>query len=171
MKGRDPAKLRLHLQVVWLISYTAVSWVPGRGCQYQLGTAIFFGISKSVEGNFMGSAHQRVKGSLATPRRKGQIAPDEIKEVNQQPIEGTSLAYSIGHAKPASRHTVQYYYIYGSRSVYDHGWAELPYPSAFTTGMRSKQTFDECAWELFNLNDDYTERVDLAKSNPRNRMS
>jgi arylsulfatase len=26
--------------------------------------------------------------------------------------------------------------------------------------------FDENAWELYNLNDDYTERIDLAKKNP-----
>src|SRR6266567_9435603 len=56
----------------------------------------------------------------------GVKAPDEIREVKQQPVEGTSLAYSIDNAKAPSRHTVQYYYIYGSRSIYDHGWkAEL----------------------------------------------
>jgi arylsulfatase len=98
----------------------------------------------------------------------GLKAPGEIKEVKQQPIEGTSLAYSIDDAKAPSRHTVQYYYIYGSRSIYDHGWkAELPYPNAFITGnAASKQAFDENAWELYNLNDDYTERIDLAKKYP-----
>ena len=98
----------------------------------------------------------------------GIKAPDEIKDVKQQPIEGTSLAYSIDDAEAPSRHTVQYYYIFGSRSIYDHGWkAELPYPNAFVTGnAESKQSFDESAWELYNLNDDYTERIDLAKKYP-----
>ncbi len=98
----------------------------------------------------------------------GLKVPDEIKEVKQQPVEGTSLAYSIDDPKAPSRHTVQYYYIYGSRSIYDHGWkAELPYPNAFVTGnAASKQAFDESAWELYNLNDDYTERIDLSKKNP-----
>ncbi len=98
----------------------------------------------------------------------GIKAPDEIKDVKQQPIEGTSLAYSIDDAKAPPRHTVQYYYIFGSRSIYDHGWkAELPYPNAFVTGnAESKQPFDENAWELYNLNDDYTERIDLAKRYP-----
>jgi arylsulfatase len=98
----------------------------------------------------------------------GVKAPDEIREVKQQPIEGTSLAYSIDDAKAPTRHTVQYYYIFGSRSIYDHGWkAELPYPNSFITGnAASKQPFDENAWELYNLNDDYTERIDLAKKYP-----
>ena len=98
----------------------------------------------------------------------GVKAPDEIREVKQQPVEGTSLAYSIEDAKAPSRHTVQYYYIYGSRSIYDHGWkAELPYPNSFITGnAESRNSFDENAWELYNLNDDYTERVNLAKQYP-----
>jgi len=78
------------------------------------------------------------------------------------------LAYSIDDAKAPSRHTLQYYYIFGSRSIYHDGWkAELAYPSSFITGnAQSKQAFDENAWELYNLNDDYTERIDLAKKYP-----
>jgi arylsulfatase len=98
----------------------------------------------------------------------GIQAPEQIKGINQIPIEGTSLAYSINDANAASRHTVQYYYIFGSRSIYDHGWkAELAFPSSFINGnAASKQPFDENAWELYNLNDDYTERIDLAKKYP-----
>ena len=98
----------------------------------------------------------------------GIKAPDEVRGIEQQPIEGISLAYSIDDASAPSRHAVQYYYIFGSRSIYDHGWkAELPYPNSFITGnAASKQPFDENAWELYNLNDDYTERIDLAKQYP-----
>jgi arylsulfatase len=98
----------------------------------------------------------------------GLKTPEEIKGIKQQPIEGTSLAYSIDDANAPTRHTVQYYYIFGSRSIYDHGWkAELPYPNSFITGnAASEQPFDENAWELYNLNDDYTERIDLAKKYP-----
>ncbi|MEA2258919.1 MAG: hypothetical protein QOJ51_1744 [Acidobacteriaceae bacterium] len=98
----------------------------------------------------------------------GVKAPEQIRGINQIPIEGTSLAYSIGDAKAPSRHTLQYYYIFGSRSIYDKGWkAELAYPSSFITGnAASKQPFNENAWELYNLNEDYTERIDLAKKYP-----
>jgi arylsulfatase A-like enzyme len=94
--------------------------------------------------------------------------PEEIRGIKQQIIEGTSLAYSIDDANAPTRHTMQYYYIFGSRSIYDHGWkAELPYPNSFITGnAASQQPFDENAWELYNLNDDYTERIDLAKKYP-----
>ena len=98
----------------------------------------------------------------------GIKAPEEIRGIKQQVIEGTSLAYSIDDAKAASRHTLQYYYIFGARSIYHDGWkAELAYPNSFITGnAKSEQPFDENAWELYNLNEDYTERIDLAKKYP-----
>jgi arylsulfatase A-like enzyme len=98
----------------------------------------------------------------------GLKAPEQIRGIQQQPIEGTSFAYSIDDAKAPSRHTLQYYYIFGARSIYDKGWkAELAYPSSFITGnFQSKEPFDENAWELYNLNEDFTERIDLAKKYP-----
>jgi arylsulfatase len=97
----------------------------------------------------------------------GIKAPEEIRSVKQQPIEGTSLAYSIDDAKAPNRHTLQYYYIFGSRSIYDNGWkAELAYPNDFIFGKTTNSPFDENAWELYNLNDDPTERIDLAKKYP-----
>jgi arylsulfatase len=98
----------------------------------------------------------------------GLKAPEQIRGIQQQPIEGTSLAYSIDDAKAPTRHTLQYYYIFGARSIYDNGWkAELAYPRSFITGnFQSKEPFNENAWELYNLNEDYTERIDLAKKYP-----
>ncbi|HKT72771.1 MAG TPA: arylsulfatase, partial [Steroidobacteraceae bacterium] len=94
-------------------------------------------------------------------------APEEIRGVKQEPIEGTSLAYSISDAKAASRHTVQYYYIFGSRAIYEDGWkAALAYPNAMTGSATNDKPFDEKAWELYNLNEDYTERVNLARKYP-----
>ena len=94
--------------------------------------------------------------------------PEQIKGIKQDAIEGTSLTYSIDDAKAPSRHTLQYYYIFGARSIYKNGWkAELAYPNSFVTGnAQSNKPFDENAWELYNLNDDYTERIDLARKYP-----
>jgi len=98
----------------------------------------------------------------------GIKAPEQIRGIKQDAIEGTSLAYSINDAQAASRHTRQHYYIFGSRSIYEDGWkAELAYPFSFNNSdAKSATAFDENAWELYNLNEDYTERVDLAKKYP-----
>jgi Arylsulfatase A and related enzymes len=98
----------------------------------------------------------------------GVKAPEQIKGIAQDSIQGTSLAYSINDAKASTRHNTQYYYIFGSRSIYKDGWkAALAYPSSFITGnIQNGKTFDENAWELYNLKDDPTERIDLAKKYP-----
>jgi arylsulfatase len=43
----------------------------------------------------------------------------------------------------------------------------LAFPTGFIKGsLQTTQPFDENAWELYNLNEDYTERIDLAKKYP-----
>ena len=51
------------------------------------------------------------------------------------------MAYSINNANAPSRHTLQYYYIFGSRSIYDNGWkAELAYPNDILTKNAATQS-------------------------------
>jgi arylsulfatase len=83
------------------------------------------------------------------------------------------LVYSFDNATAASRHTEQYYYIFGSRSIYKDGWkaAAAHHPdnvdlSAFQTKARPESNYDKDQWELYNLNEDFNERIDLAKKHP-----
>lgn len=89
--------------------------------------------------------------------------PETIKGVQQKPFEGTSLAYSIGDANAASRHTVQYYEIRGKRAIYKDGWKASVYHEQ---GM----DFANDVWELYNLTEDFNERVDLATKEPEKLM-
>ncbi len=89
----------------------------------------------------------------------GLEAPPVINGAKQEPIEGISLAYSVNDAKAASRHTIQYYEVLGSRSIYKEGW------KAGTLHVKG-QDFEKDKWELYNLNEDYNERFDLAEKNP-----
>jgi arylsulfatase A-like enzyme len=89
----------------------------------------------------------------------GLQVPEYINGVKQDPIEGTSLAYTIDDAKVASRHTVQYYEVLGSRAIYKDGW------KAGTLHVKGED-FSKDKWELYNVNEDYNERFDLAQKNP-----
>jgi len=100
--------------------------------------------------------------------------PEYIRGIKQDTIQGTSLVYSFDHPEAASRHVLQHYYIFGSRSVYSDGWkAEAAHRpdnvelGDFTVGQNvPDKSFDEDAWELYNLNQDFNERIDLAKKYP-----
>ncbi|MFT4153523.1 arylsulfatase [Parafilimonas sp.] len=103
----------------------------------------------------------------------GIQAPEYLRSVKQDSIQGTSLAYSINDANAASRHKVQYYYIFGSRSIYADGWkAEAAHrPDAIDYNFignnpPADRSFDDDVWQLYNLNEDPTEINDLAKKYP-----
>jgi arylsulfatase len=89
----------------------------------------------------------------------GASVPEVIKGYKQKPIEGISLAYSIGDAQAPNRHTVQYYELFGKRAIVKNGWKA----SVF---HQSGADFKNDVWELYNLNEDFNERIDLAKKYP-----
>ena len=103
----------------------------------------------------------------------GIKAPESIRNIKQDTLQGISLAYSFDNATAASRHTEQYYYIFGSRALYKDGWkaAAAHHPDAidlatFGNTPPATRDYDKDVWELYNLNDDFNERVDLAKKYP-----
>jgi len=100
--------------------------------------------------------------------------PESIRGIKQDTLQGTSLVYSFDNANAPSKHTLQHYYIFGSRSIYSNGWkAEAAHHpdnvelGDFTVGQTvPDKSFDDDVWELYNLNDDFNERIDLAKKYP-----
>ena len=48
--------------------------------------------------------------------------PKTVDGIEQEPMDGTSFAYTLEDAEAAERHTVQYFENYGSRSIYKDGW-------------------------------------------------
>jgi arylsulfatase len=105
----------------------------------------------------------------------GIKAPEYIREIKQDAIQGSSLYASLNDAKAESLHKVQYYYIFGNRAIYKDGWkagaAHLPDSFALKNalGKNEKPTatnFDTDVWELYNLNEDFNERNNLAKKYP-----
>jgi arylsulfatase len=89
----------------------------------------------------------------------GAKVPEVIKGYKQQPIEGTSLVYSFKNADAPNRHTIQYYELFGKRAIVKDGWKA----SVF---HKSGSDFSKDVWELYNLNEDFNERIDLAAKFP-----
>jgi len=95
----------------------------------------------------------------------GIPSPKAVNGIAQDPIEGTSLSYSFNDANAAEKHTVQYFEMFGNRSVYQEGWYartihKAPYlPKAYAT-------LQEDQWSLYNTNEDFSLSNDLASQNP-----
>jgi len=103
----------------------------------------------------------------------GIEAPAQIRGVTQSPLEGFSLKSSFDNPKAPSLHITQYFEMFGHRSLYHDGWrAVCPWPgtsfteSGLTFGAPIDYTklieLDEKGWELYNLNEDFTETTNLA---------
>ena len=93
--------------------------------------------------------------------------PREVNGVVQRPIEGVSMVYTWDDANAPDRHTTQYFEMFGNRALYHDGWlaacrhGRLPWE---TTGSTR---FDDDVWELYNVEDDFTQADDLANRDPK----
>ncbi len=92
-------------------------------------------------------------------------APKMVNGIEQDPIEGTSLAYTFNDAKAAEQHKVQYFEMFGNRGIYEDGWyARTIHRAAWEMKVRAPLAEDK--WELYNTSEDFSLANDLAGQNP-----
>ena len=101
----------------------------------------------------------------------GVPAPTSINGVEQKPIEGTSLVYTFDDAKAPSKHTTQYFEMFGNQGIYHDGWVACttpgvaPWDSAAEAEGRLPSVLDY-KWELYNVSEDFSEANNLAAKEP-----
>jgi arylsulfatase A-like enzyme len=103
----------------------------------------------------------------------GITPPTLVNGYKQDPIDGISMAYTLTDGKAPTRKTVQYFENSGSRGIYKDGWFAgtfgpfVPWDSAGSSAGIAKWDADRDQWELYNLNDDFSQAHDLAARNPQ----
>jgi len=101
----------------------------------------------------------------------GITPPLEVNGVPQDPIDGVSFAYSFNDPKAKGQMLTQYFEIMGSRAIYHDGWMasafgpRAPWVPGIPPGIH-EWTPDKDVWELYNLEDDWTQANDLAAEMP-----
>jgi arylsulfatase len=101
----------------------------------------------------------------------GIKAPEIVDGIKQKPIEGTSFLYTFDakNAKVASRHSTQYFEMFGQWALYKDGWMlstkvnRAPW-EAF--GPANPDPLNNQAFQLYNLNTDFSQTDDIAAKNP-----
>jgi arylsulfatase A-like enzyme len=94
----------------------------------------------------------------------GIPAPKMVNGIQQDPIEGTSLAYTFNDPAAAEQHKVQYFEMFGNRGIYQDGWfARTIHRPAWK--QKPDNTLQEDKWELFNTKEDFSLAQDLASQN------
>lgn len=93
----------------------------------------------------------------------------EPKAVNgsvQRPIEGVSMVYTFDDARAQDRHTTQYFEIFCNRAVYHNGWVAGTVHKAPWEGKPRADSFDKDRWELYHVDEDFSEAHNLADKHP-----
>jgi hypothetical protein len=88
-----------------------------------------------------------------------------VHGVQQQPIEGVSMAYSFDAADAPERHETQYFEILGNRGIYHKGWTAVTAHDPPVAGWPQRGLEDD-VWELYDTNTDWTQAHDLAMQQP-----
>jgi len=91
--------------------------------------------------------------------------PKSVNGTEQTPFSGTSFVFSFDDANAKDRHTTQYFEMFGNRAIYQDGWVaaarhSIPWILTKTPPLESD------VWELYNVNEDFSQAHDLAASNP-----
>jgi arylsulfatase len=99
----------------------------------------------------------------------GVKAPTIVDGIPQKPIEGISMAYTFDKSKanaPSNRKT-QYFEMIANRGIYHEGWyANTTPPHGPWILNAPLPPIGEYKWELYNLNEDYSQANDLAAKMP-----
>ena len=100
----------------------------------------------------------------------GVPEPVTVNGISQKPIEGVSMAYTWENGKAPSQRTTQYFEMFGKRAIYQDGWIAstppLSPPWDLSLAEPPTDVMNAFRWELYNINEDWTQSNDLAAKMP-----
>ncbi len=103
--------------------------------------------------------------------------PSVVNGVPQDPFDGVSFASTFEDAKAKEVRHTQYFEVMGSRGIYHDGWfasamgPRLPWVPGLPKGFFDEKgqvawTPDKDEWELYNIDEDWSQANDLAAKMP-----
>jgi arylsulfatase A-like enzyme len=97
----------------------------------------------------------------------GLQSPSVLNGVPQKPVEGTSMVYTFDNPKAPSKRRTQYFEMFANRAVYNDGWVACTTPPLAPWEVGKTIDVDDYKWELYNVDQDFSEANDLAAKNPK----
>lgn len=96
----------------------------------------------------------------------GVPAPKSVNGIAQRPIEGLSMVYSFNNATAPDVRKTQYFEMIGNRAIYHDGWFAGTIHKA-PWEPQPRRPLAEDVWELYNVNEDFSQANNLVESNPQ----
>lgn len=98
----------------------------------------------------------------------GISEPVSVNGVSQKPIEGISMVYSFADGHAPDRRTKQYFELLSNRAIYKEGWVACTTPvgAPWDPNTPNADEITGYKWELYDVNNDYSQAEDLAAKMP-----
>ena len=92
---------------------------------------------------------------------------EELDGEEQMPLDGKSMAYAFNDPEAPTNHPEQYYELFGNRAIYQDGWkAACIHANRMPWELNKVAPFEDDVWELYNINEDFSESNNLADQYP-----
>jgi len=158
-----------HYAAGWAVAGdTPFTWTKQIASSYggtRNGMVIHWPAGITAKGQVRSQWHHVIDIAPTILETAGLPEPKSVNGTPQTPIEGVSLAYTFADAKAPSRHTTQYFEIFGNRAIYQDGWlAGTVHRAAWE--FKPRTTLENDTWELYDTRADFSLANDLAAKNP-----
>jgi len=119
----------------------------------------------TAKGGLRSQFHHVIDVAPTALEAVGIPQPKTVNGVPQRAMDGVSMLYSIADAEAAARRTTQYFEMFGNRGIYHEGWVACTRHSIPWIMVKLPPVKDDI-WELYNVDEDFSQANDLAKTNP-----
>jgi len=161
-------------------NHYAVGWAHALNTPYQWtkqvashwggtrnGTIIHWPKGIKGKGELRSQFHHVIDVAPTILELAGLPQPLSVNGVQQHPIEGVSMAYSLNDAKASERHETQYFEMFGNRGIYHKGWTAVTrHKTPWLLVGEKVPAFDDDDWELYDTGKDWSQANNLAKQMP-----
>ncbi len=159
-----------HMAAGWAVMFdTPYTWTkqvasdPGGT---KVGMAIHWPKGFKAKGELRTQFHHVIDVAPTILEAAQLPEPTMVNGIKQRPMDGVSMAYSFDDATAKERHTTQYFEMFGNRAIYHNGmWARTIHKAPWE-GKPRRALNDDSAWELFDLNKDFSLVNNLASEQP-----
>jgi arylsulfatase A-like enzyme len=161
-------------------NHYAVGWAHAMNTPYQWtkqvashwggtrnGTIVHWPKGIKGKGEIRSQFHHVIDVAPTILELAGLPQPLTVNGVQQHPIEGVSMAYTLNDVKAAEQHETQYFEMFGNRGIYHKGWTAVTrHKTPWLLLGEKVPAFDDDTWELYDTNKDWSQANDLAKQLP-----
>jgi arylsulfatase A-like enzyme len=158
-----------HMAAGWAVAGdTPFTWTKQVASNFggtRNGMVMYWPKRIKAQGEVRSQFHHVIDVAPTVLEAVGLPEPRSVNGTVQAPIEGVSMVYTFDDAKAASRHTVQYFEIFGNRAVYADGWLAGTVHKAPWEGKPRAELLND-KWELYDTRNDFSLATDLATKDP-----